>query len=118
MPAFHSLTTTISVGGLIAYVESVNASQSKETVEVRALDLEWVERVAGLNDLGPIEVTAYAQAGAYGGFVTTMHTGVPVNCTLSTTDGASISRNVLITACNIVAEASDAVKFNMTLMGA
>jgi len=110
----HSLTSSIVFpGGAVARVESCTINLSKEVAEVRALDSTWVERYAGLND-GSCEVTAYANGTNYTAVRNSMQAGTTGVCSL-TTPADTASFTGIITACSLIAEASDVVKFSATV---
>lgn len=114
----HSLTSTVTFpGGAVARVESCNFSMSKEVAEVRALDSTWVERYAGLNDGGSVEITGFANGSNYTAIVGAMQAGTVGACSLTTPADSATFRGI-ITACTLIADASDVVKFSATVMAA
>lgn len=112
----HSKGTTISIAGAVAYVESVTASSTLETAEIRALDQSKVRRVAGLLDDGTIELTGYADGSNYAAIVAAKNGATAVTCTVTGSDGSSVSFNGFVTSVSLIADIGAAVKFSATIV--
>lgn len=116
MPLAHSKGTTVTIGSAVAVVESVTVTGTLETAEIRGLDQEFVQRVAGLVDRGTIELTGYANGANYAALVAIRNNGSAVACTVTGSDGSSESFNGLVTSVSFIADVGGACKFSATIV--
>lgn len=114
----HSKGTTVTIGAAVAFVESVTAAGSLETAEVRALSSQYVERVAGLIDLGTIEMTGYANGANFAALVALRDAATTTTCTVTGSDGSTVTFRGLVTAVSLIADIGGAIKFSATVTAA
>lgn len=118
MPAFHSVPTTVSVGGAIARVINVKANIRRETAEIRALDGSWVERVGGLFDGGTIELELAMDDSNFAALRAAQASTEPVSCSIAFANGSSLSCSVYVSELSPTASATDALTCSVRLTAA